>query len=235
MFITGWANNNFIRTWTTTTLSEMIATVWELKPIFGVWYGFYAPVNLVVIGLFLKYSRHHTSPITDGKIHYHRPFCSLEGIDILTSLYILCTLAKLTALPCIVIYDTTGPNARQVQHMISATITFITALIACVCLFLRRFFLKQYYHTERGTVTCCCEECTQCDCCSWKLFLVINCVWILAGIAVLIGFAVNSLQGTGGGLWEFFLCLFLVSDVLFQIADFGLDPKSLPVELTLEG
>jgi hypothetical protein len=199
MWITGWANNNFYSRWLTVTFSEMLETLPELKIEYYVWYGIYVIFCSLVMGLVISY---------DIKKHpdFHlQTHLTLRLLHSLTILYTLSTLLKLAGLLGVPFYDV---STQGFMHGVSATTAFVCALLACLFLYLRRCILLYLFRDPRR-----------------RIRLVLNLIWFLIGVGIITAFAINVQQNNGGGAWEFFLCLFLVSDQLWQIVDFGFNPE----------
>jgi hypothetical protein len=213
MFITGWANNNYFQRALTVTFSEMLENLSELKIIYWVWYGFYVIITLRVIHL-VSIHDIYCLRLLDIYYEYHKThhFCATEAVHIFTIFYIICSLVKLIGLAMVPVYDVSN-SATSFLHAVAACMAFIGALLAALFLFIRRTLVFVYYTNPDSKYVVLSK---------WHLF-ILNLIWIFIGIGIIIAFAVNVYQDTGGGLWEFFLCMFLVSDILWQIVDFGND------------
>lgn len=201
MWAVGWATNNYWARALTITFSEMLENSDLMKWLFVGWYWFYFVVSFVILGLVTSYT------IKETHQEHHRKWRTL--LSLCTVSYVFCIFFKLLGLAGVPWFDV--DSTYHYYHSISAATAFITGSLACWFLFFRRLIIVWHF-------------CDPSDVGYYyfsRVALVFNFIWLLAGLATIIGFAI-----TIGGLWELFLSLFIVMDVLWQIGDFGADPKS---------
>ena len=201
MWAVGWANG-YASQWLTVTFSEMMEHTPLLKTLYISWWVIYLVLSMAIVALVLSYTaREHTQ-------QYNGACPNL--LVVVTSFYVFAVFIKLLTLLAIPLFDVDGPHSYM--HGACAASAFICGLLACLFLCIRRFILVFYFTNKEDVRYYYLARCA----------LWFNLFWIFIGLGIIIGFAI-----TVGGAWEFFLSMFIVSDPLFQIGDFGMDPQSL--------
>lgn len=201
MWAVGWSSNNYWMEWETITFSEMLENVPMMKLLYGIWYWIYFVVSVVIVFLVGSYT------LKETHLEGHTKWRNL--LSLCTACYMFCIFFKLIGLAGVPFFDV--DSTYNYYHGISAATAFITGELACWFLFFRRLIIAWHFGDPSDVAYYYFS----------RVALVFNFIWLLAGLSTIIGFAI-----TIGGAWEFFLSLFIVMDVLWQIGDFGADSKS---------
>lgn len=188
------------------TLSYMLDNVLSTKVLYSVWLCGYIISSGVIMYAVKnnKLQNKYSDLITD--------FGASKMIDVLNYMYIFNVVTKLIGMIFVPVFN----SEKQYKiHYTFSTIAFASGILMCWYLFAKR--LVVYYFHKRASHNSIYDlsdiEAKYYHCILPKV-LVLNFIWLILGITILSIF-IRAQSGPP----EFFLCIWIILDPLFQIND----------------